>query len=138
MHKGFKCLDPKEGRVYISRDVVFDESVFPFSSLHPNAGANFELNSFFFPCIYMIIGVLMTVAIICVLLNLLTCLQVVQDMKEYQKKIRCKMILLSGPHPVLALILTSVGPAGTAGDPRWIHLESVQHLVPDRLRDRCL
>jgi len=39
MHKGFKCLDPKEGRVYISRDVVFDETVFPFASLHPNAGA---------------------------------------------------------------------------------------------------
>ena len=39
MHKGFKCLDPTEGRVYISRDVVFDEHVFPFSTLHPNAGA---------------------------------------------------------------------------------------------------
>jgi hypothetical protein len=39
MHKGFKCLDPSEGRVYISRDVVFDELVFPFSRLHPNAGA---------------------------------------------------------------------------------------------------
>lgn len=39
MHKGFKCLDPKEGRVYISRDVVFDETVFPFASFHPNAGA---------------------------------------------------------------------------------------------------
>lgn len=38
-HKGFKCLDPKEGRVYISRDVVFDENVFPFASLHKNAGA---------------------------------------------------------------------------------------------------
>lgn len=25
MHKGFKCLDPKEGWVYISWDVVFDE-----------------------------------------------------------------------------------------------------------------
>jgi hypothetical protein len=25
--------------VYISRDVVFDENVFPFASLHPNAGA---------------------------------------------------------------------------------------------------
>jgi hypothetical protein len=37
--KGFKCLDPSEGRVYISRDVVFDETVFPFASLHPNAGA---------------------------------------------------------------------------------------------------
>jgi len=39
MHKGFKCLDPTEGRVYISRDVVFDEHVFPFASLNPNAGA---------------------------------------------------------------------------------------------------
>jgi hypothetical protein len=38
-HKGFKCLEPSEGRVYISRDVVFDETVYPFSSLHPNAGA---------------------------------------------------------------------------------------------------
>jgi hypothetical protein len=27
------------GRVYISRDVVFDENIYPFSALHPNAGA---------------------------------------------------------------------------------------------------
>jgi hypothetical protein len=26
-------------RVYISRDVVFDETAFPFSTLHPNVGA---------------------------------------------------------------------------------------------------
>lgn len=39
MHKGFKCLDPTEGRIYISHDVVFDERVFPFASLRPNAGA---------------------------------------------------------------------------------------------------
>lgn len=39
MHKGFKCLDVASGRVYISRDVIFDESVFPFMSLHPNAEA---------------------------------------------------------------------------------------------------
>jgi len=38
-HKGFKCLDPSEGRIYVSCDVVFDEGIFPFSSLHPNAGA---------------------------------------------------------------------------------------------------
>jgi hypothetical protein len=38
-HKGYKCLEVNFGRVYISRDVVFDETVFPFSKLHPNAGA---------------------------------------------------------------------------------------------------
>lgn len=39
IHIGFKCLDPAEGHVYISRDVVFDEHVFPFAFLHANAGA---------------------------------------------------------------------------------------------------
>jgi hypothetical protein len=31
-------LEIKSGRVYISRDVIFDETQFPFSKLHPNAG----------------------------------------------------------------------------------------------------
>ena len=39
LHKGYKCLDPASGRVYISRDVLFDEKIFPFASLHHNAGA---------------------------------------------------------------------------------------------------
>ena len=39
LHKGFKCLEVSTGRVYISRDVVFDEQVFPFFELHPNAGS---------------------------------------------------------------------------------------------------
>lgn len=39
MHKGFKCLEVSTGRVYISRDVVFDETIFPFSEPHANAGA---------------------------------------------------------------------------------------------------
>jgi hypothetical protein len=38
-HKGYKCLEPTNGRVYISHDVVFDETVFPFSKFHSNAGA---------------------------------------------------------------------------------------------------
>jgi hypothetical protein len=37
-HKGFKYLDLSTGRTYISRDVIFDENVFPFSKLRPNAG----------------------------------------------------------------------------------------------------
>jgi histone deacetylase 1/2 len=39
LHKGYKCLDIQFGRVYVSRDVIFDEGVFPFSTLHCNAGA---------------------------------------------------------------------------------------------------
>ena len=38
LHKGVKCLDISIGRVYISRDVVFDENVFRFVDLNPNAG----------------------------------------------------------------------------------------------------
>ena len=39
LHKGYKCLEIATGRIYISRDVVFDETLFPFAKLHPNAGA---------------------------------------------------------------------------------------------------
>ena len=31
MHKGYKCLYRSTGRIYISRDVIFDESVFLFA-----------------------------------------------------------------------------------------------------------
>jgi hypothetical protein len=34
-----KCLDPSEERVYISRDVIFDEQVFSFTSMQLNVGA---------------------------------------------------------------------------------------------------
>jgi hypothetical protein len=34
-HKGYKCLDIDSGRVYVSRDVIFDENVFPFARLSP-------------------------------------------------------------------------------------------------------
>ena len=35
LHKGYKCFHIPSNRVYISRDVVFDEIVFPFSTLPP-------------------------------------------------------------------------------------------------------
>lgn len=38
-HKSFNCLEVSFGRVYISRDVVFYDQIFPFANLHPNADA---------------------------------------------------------------------------------------------------
>jgi histone deacetylase 1/2 len=49
LHKGVKCLDVNTGRVYISRDVVFDENVFPFASLHPNAGKRLREETLLLP-----------------------------------------------------------------------------------------
>ena len=49
LHKGYKCLDISIGRVYISRDVVFDESIFPFAHLHPTAGARLRQEIFWLP-----------------------------------------------------------------------------------------
>jgi hypothetical protein len=42
MHKEFTCLDVSKGRIYISCDVIFDESVFHFASMHPSAGAHYH------------------------------------------------------------------------------------------------
>ena len=33
LHKGYKCLHVPSNRVYISRDVVFDENIFPFAHM---------------------------------------------------------------------------------------------------------
>jgi hypothetical protein len=42
MHKGFKYLDVTTGQIYISRDVIFDELIFPFASMHPTAGTRYH------------------------------------------------------------------------------------------------
>jgi histone deacetylase 1/2 len=49
LHKGVKCLDVSTGRVYISRDVVFDENFFPFASLNPNAGTRHRMEILLLP-----------------------------------------------------------------------------------------
>jgi hypothetical protein len=49
MHKGFKCLDISTGRLYISRDVVFDEKTFPFAALHSTAGASYSSDVLLLP-----------------------------------------------------------------------------------------
>ncbi|PNX94499.1 retrovirus-related Pol polyprotein from transposon TNT 1-94, partial [Trifolium pratense] len=46
-HKGHKCLD-EHGRVYVSKDVIFHESQFPYTSMFPNSStncSNFETSS---------------------------------------------------------------------------------------------
>jgi len=42
LHKDYKCLDRDSGRVYISRDVIFDEQVFPFHRDSKNSGSSHE------------------------------------------------------------------------------------------------
>ncbi|WVZ64164.1 hypothetical protein U9M48_013727 [Paspalum notatum var. saurae] len=49
LHKGFKYLDHSTGRVYISRDVVFDEEIFPFSKLHSNDGSRLRAENLLLP-----------------------------------------------------------------------------------------
>jgi hypothetical protein len=50
LHKGYKCLDTGSGCVYVSRDVIFDETIFPFancpsSNVAPNqVSSSFNLN----------------------------------------------------------------------------------------------
>ena len=40
-HKGYQCLHASSGHIYISRDVVFDESSFPFQFLHSSLSPTF-------------------------------------------------------------------------------------------------
>jgi hypothetical protein len=49
LHKGFKCLGVAAGHVYISRDVVFDETMFPFAKLNPNACARLQAEVLLLP-----------------------------------------------------------------------------------------
>jgi hypothetical protein len=45
LHKGYKCLHIPTGRVYISRDVIFDEHVFLFSKLPENASCSTSIDA---------------------------------------------------------------------------------------------
>jgi hypothetical protein len=44
-YKGYKCLHIPTGHVYISRDVIFDEHVFPFSKLPENAPCSTSIDA---------------------------------------------------------------------------------------------
>jgi hypothetical protein len=49
-HKGFKCLDIADVWIYISRDVVFDETVYPFANLNPTSSARLTSEISLLPC----------------------------------------------------------------------------------------
>jgi hypothetical protein len=49
LHKGYKCLETSTRHVYISRDVIFDETMFPFASPHPNVGAQLNIEILLLP-----------------------------------------------------------------------------------------
>ncbi|WVZ71271.1 hypothetical protein U9M48_019877 [Paspalum notatum var. saurae] len=53
MHKGFKCLDISTGCIYVSRDVVFDENIFPFLICILMPVLNFTKKLFFCPVIFL-------------------------------------------------------------------------------------
>ena len=42
LHRGYKCLDTDSGRVYISRDVIFDDNVFPFNRALPSCSPTLQ------------------------------------------------------------------------------------------------
>jgi transposase InsO family protein len=49
LHKGYKCLHLPTGRVYISRDVIFNESSFPFA-LHSMTATSHDMVTQLGPC----------------------------------------------------------------------------------------
>jgi hypothetical protein len=44
LHKGYKCLNLKTNRLYISRDVIFNESIFPHAS-YPSSNSELQVSN---------------------------------------------------------------------------------------------
>jgi hypothetical protein len=75
-HKGYKCLDIATGHVYISRDVIFNENVFLFASLHANAGARLRSEISLLPTALLdstLFGIVLWTLTFCLSLLMLEC-----------------------------------------------------------------
>lgn len=46
LHKGYKCLDPSSGRVYVSRHVLFNETHFPYKYLQVSSSTGLDFTEF--------------------------------------------------------------------------------------------
>jgi hypothetical protein len=117
VHKGFKCLDIYIGRIYISRDVVFDEQVFPFSKLHTNAGGHLRSEIELLPLlllIYPLLGVLQFMNRLWLMIHLILHLMLIKIWKQIQFWSQYSMLFHRGEQ---------------ARHPRLIrlHLRPVQH-----------
>jgi hypothetical protein len=49
MHKGFKCLDISSKHIYVSHDVIFNEPIFLFATIHSIAGAQYSFEVLLLP-----------------------------------------------------------------------------------------
>ncbi|GMP23812.1 hypothetical protein CsSME_00001282 [Camellia sinensis var. sinensis] len=47
-YKGYRCLDPSSGKVYLSRHVIFHENIFPFASTSPPTSQTLSMLQSFF------------------------------------------------------------------------------------------
>ncbi|GMP54052.1 hypothetical protein CsSME_00019325 [Camellia sinensis var. sinensis] len=47
-YKGYRCLDPSSGKVYLSRHILFHENIFPFATISPPTSQTLSMLQSFF------------------------------------------------------------------------------------------